>query len=83
MHPISRIPCADTVHTYIKGNDIDEMMSFFRKMNSEFIDMVNISDSLHVGSDFIRNQSIFEFYNRVKHYNEDKELESRRCLGLV
>jgi hypothetical protein len=45
MHPISRIPCADTVHTYIKWNGIDEMMSFFRKMNSEFIDMVNISDS--------------------------------------
>ena len=45
MHPISRTPCADTVHTYIKGNDINEMMSFFRKMNSELIDMVNISDS--------------------------------------
>jgi hypothetical protein len=45
MHPISRIPCADTVHTYLKENDIDEMMSFFRKMNSEFIDMVNISNS--------------------------------------
>ena len=45
MHPISRIPCADTVHTYIKGNDIDEMMLFFREMNSEFIDVVNISDS--------------------------------------
>ncbi|PXF54370.1 MAG: ISH3 family transposase, partial [Candidatus Methanogaster sp.] len=45
MHPISRIPCADTVHTYVKENDIDEMMSFYRKMNSEFIDMVNISDS--------------------------------------
>ena len=45
MHPISRIPCADTVHTYIKENDIDEMMLFFRKMNSEFIDMVDISDS--------------------------------------
>jgi len=45
MHPISRIPCADTVHTYMKWNDIDEMMLFFRKMNSEFIDMVNISDS--------------------------------------
>jgi len=45
MHPISRIPCADTVHTYIKGNNIDEMMLFFRKMNSKFIDTVNISDS--------------------------------------
>jgi len=42
-----------------------------------------IRDSLYVGSDFIRNQSIFEFYNRVKHYNEDRELELRRCLGLV
>ena len=45
MHPISRIPCADTVHTYMKESDIGEMLSFFRKMNSEFIDMVNISDS--------------------------------------
>jgi len=45
MHPISKIPCADTVHTYINVNDIDEMMLFFRKMNSELIDMVNISDS--------------------------------------
>jgi len=45
MHPISRIPCADTVHTYVKENDIDEMISFFRKINSEFIDMVDISDS--------------------------------------
>ena len=45
MHPISRIPCADTVHTYIKENDIDEMISFFRKINSEFIDMADISDS--------------------------------------
>ncbi|PXF57678.1 MAG: hypothetical protein C4B59_14745 [Candidatus Methanogaster sp.] len=45
MHPISRIPCADTVHTYVKENNIDEMMSFYRKMSSEFIDMVNISDS--------------------------------------
>ncbi|MBW1939646.1 MAG: hypothetical protein JRI67_12990 [Deltaproteobacteria bacterium] len=45
MHPISRIPCADTVHTYMKESDIGEMLSFFRKMNFEFIDMVNISDS--------------------------------------
>ncbi|PXF58363.1 MAG: hypothetical protein C4B59_13435 [Candidatus Methanogaster sp.] len=39
MHPISRIPCADTVHTYVKENDIDEMMLFFRKINSELIDI--------------------------------------------
>ena len=45
MHPISKIPCADTVHAYINVNDIDEMLSFFRKINSELIDMVNISDS--------------------------------------
>jgi len=45
MHPISKIPCADTVHAYINVNDIDEMMVFFRKINSELIDMVNITDS--------------------------------------
>ncbi len=44
IHPISRIPCADTVHTYIKWNYIDKMVLFFRKINSEFIDMVYISD---------------------------------------
>ncbi|MEA1895650.1 MAG: hypothetical protein U9N36_10720 [Euryarchaeota archaeon] len=42
-----------------------------------------IHDYLYAGFDFIRNQSIFEFYNRVKHYNEDRELELRRCPGLV
>ena len=45
MHPISRIPCADTVHTYMKENDVGEMLSFFRKMNSEFIDMLDIDSS--------------------------------------
>nr|QNT35673.1 hypothetical protein HAHEADPM_00007 [uncultured Methanosarcinales archaeon] len=45
MYPISRIPCADTVHTYMKENDVGEMMSFFRKMNSEFIDMLDIGNS--------------------------------------
>ena len=42
-----------------------------------------IHDSLYAGSDFIHNQSIFEFYNRLKHYNEDRELEFRRRLGLA
>jgi len=42
-----------------------------------------IRDSLYAGSDFIHNQSIFEFYNQVLHYNEDRESELRRCLGLV
>ena len=42
-----------------------------------------IRDSLHVGSDFIRNQSIVGFYNQMKQYNEDRELELRRYLGLV
>ena len=45
MYPISRIPCADTVHTYMKENDVGEMLSFFRKMNSEFIDMLDIGNS--------------------------------------
>ena len=45
MHPISRIPCADTVHTYMKENDVGEMLSFFRKMNSEFIDLLDIGSS--------------------------------------
>ena len=47
IHQISRIPCADTVHTYMKENGIGEMLSFFRKMNSEFVDMVDISSSPH------------------------------------
>jgi len=42
-----------------------------------------IRDSLHVESDFVRNQSIFEFYNQMKQYSEDRELELRRCLGLL
>jgi hypothetical protein len=42
-----------------------------------------IRDFLHVGSDLIRNRSIVEFYNRMKCYNEDKELELRQHLGLV
>ena len=45
IHPNLRIPCADTVHTYMKENDVGEMLSFFRKMNSEFIDMINIGSS--------------------------------------
>jgi hypothetical protein len=40
-------------------------------------------DFLDVGSDFICNQSIFEFYNRMKCYNEDRELQSRQHLGLI
>jgi len=42
-----------------------------------------IHDSLYAGSDSIHNQSIFEFYNWVKYYNEDRDLELRRCLGLI
>jgi len=37
-----------------------------------------IRNCLHIGSDLIRNQSIAGLYNRVKRYNEDRELQSRQ-----
>ena len=38
---------------------------------------------MYLGSDLIHNQSIAGLYNRVKRYNEDRELQSRQHLGLV
>lgn len=45
MNPGSKIPCADTIYNYINSNDIDEMLSFFRKMNSDLIDVANLRDT--------------------------------------
>ena len=41
-YPKAEIPSADTVHNYMKGNNIDHILSFFRNISSEFIDLINI-----------------------------------------
>jgi len=42
-----------------------------------------IQDYLHSGYSFVSTQSIVGFYDRMKRYSEDRELEFRRRLGLV
>jgi len=52
-YPDSKIPSADTVHNYIKSNDIAEILSTFREINSESIKTVNIDrTSQKVAIDF-------------------------------
>ena len=41
--PDTSIPCADTVHSYIKNaNSIEDILSFFRGLNSVFLELIYI-----------------------------------------
>ena len=42
--PDAAIPSADTVFNYIYENEIDDILSFFRKVNSEILTLIGIPD---------------------------------------
>jgi hypothetical protein len=42
--PNAAIPSADTVFNYIYENEIDEILSFFRRVNSEILALTGIPD---------------------------------------
>ena len=44
--PDAAIPSADTVFNYIYKNEIDDILSFFRKVNSEILALTGIPDEL-------------------------------------
>jgi hypothetical protein len=44
--PGASIPCADTVHSYIKSaNSIEDILSFFRGLNSVFLELIDIPNA--------------------------------------
>jgi hypothetical protein len=44
--PEASVPCADTVHSYIKtANSIEEILSFFRALNSVFLPLLEIPNT--------------------------------------
>jgi hypothetical protein len=44
--PNASVPCADTVHTYIKtANSIEDILSFFRGLNSAFLPILKIPNT--------------------------------------
>lgn len=44
--PDASIPCADTVHSYIKtANCIEDILSFFRGLNSVFLELLNLPNT--------------------------------------
>jgi len=51
--PDAKIPSADTVFTYIYENDIEDILSFFRKVNSEVLALTGIpNEPVDVAVDF-------------------------------
>jgi len=45
--PNIRIPSADTIFNYIKPNSIENILSSFRKINSEIFRMMNLKNNVH------------------------------------
>ena len=46
-NPDLRIPSADTIFNYIKENKIEDILSSFRKMNSEIFKMMKLGNDVH------------------------------------
>ena len=46
-NPDLRIPSADTIFNYIKENKIEDILSSFRKMNSEIFKMMKLENDVH------------------------------------
>jgi len=42
--PDAAIPSSDTIFNYIYGNEIEEILSFFREVNSEILAVIGIPD---------------------------------------
>jgi len=42
--PNAAIPSADTIFNYICENEIEEILSFFREVNSEILAVIGIPD---------------------------------------
>lgn len=52
-NPNKKIPSSDTINNYIKSNSIEYILSAFRKINSNIIDMLNLHGTTHdVAIDF-------------------------------
>jgi hypothetical protein len=52
-NPNKKIPSSDTINNYIKSNSIEYILSSFRKINSNIIDMLNLHGTTHeVAIDF-------------------------------
>ncbi len=52
-NPDKAIPSGDTIHDYINSNSVDYIMSTFRKINTEIIDMAQLKGTTHdVAIDF-------------------------------
>ena len=51
--PDAAIPSADTIFNYIYGNEIEDILSFFREINSEILAVIGIPDEpVDVAVDF-------------------------------
>jgi hypothetical protein len=46
-NPNKKIPSSDTINNYIKSNSIEYILSAFRKINSNIIDMLNLHGTTH------------------------------------
>ena len=46
-NPDLRIPSADTIFNYIKDNNIEDILSTFRKMNFEIFKMMKLENNVH------------------------------------
>lgn len=52
-NPNKKIPSSDTINNYIKSNSIEYILSAFREINSNIIDMLNLRGTTHdVAIDF-------------------------------
>ncbi len=52
-NPDKRIPSSDTINNYIKSNSIEYILSAYRKINNNLIDMLNLRGTTHdVAIDF-------------------------------
>ncbi len=45
--PNKNVPSADSIHNYINSNSIDYMMSSFRQINTEIIQLANLKGTYH------------------------------------
>lgn len=69
-YPDKNIRCANSIHTYIKSNNIDDILESFRKINSRIINNLDLKDT---------NQDIAIDFHDIPFYG-DKNTKSIRGI---